>query len=147
MSPRIFPHPPAGYERVATIARASPEAGAAQPKSVPVRFDDRINPRWLRIPGAIKYSGISRSRLFRLIRDGEIASACLQEHPKSKRGVRLVDRLSLDLLLERLCQPVEQRLVEEARNLEEQQQALAEKQAQIEGQLATVRERKRGGSL
>ena len=84
----------------------------------------------------MEYSGISRSRLFRLIRDGEIQSACLQERPGTKRGVRLIDRLSLDLLLERLCRPVEARLIEEAQSLEQQQKTLSEKQTQIEGHLA-----------
>jgi hypothetical protein len=137
---------PVRHERVALIATESGEAGA-KPKSAVLRFEDRINPRWLRIPAAIKYSGISRCRLFRLIRDREIQSACLQERPGTKRGVRLIDRLSLDLLLERLCLPVEARLIEEAQSLEQQQKALSEKQVQIKGQLAAVRERKRGGTF
>jgi hypothetical protein len=122
----------------------SAEAGT-KPKSTALRFDDRINPRWLRIPAAAQYSGISRSRLFRLIREGEIQSACLQDRPGTKRGVRLIDRLSLDLLLDRLCRPLEQRLVEEAQVLEQQQKALTEKQTQIEGQLAAERDRRKGG--
>jgi hypothetical protein len=108
---------------------------------------DKISPRWLRIPDAVKYSGISRSRLFRLIRNKEIESACLQERRGTKRGVRLIDRLSLDLLLERLCRPLEQRLAEEARKLDEQKDQLAAKQHEIERQLNEVRHRKRGGEL
>jgi hypothetical protein len=127
-------------------ATESAEAGT-KPKNAALRFNDSVNPRWLRIPTAVRYSGISRSRLFRLIREGEIQSACLQERPGTKRGVRLIDRLSLDLLLERLCQPVEQRLVKEAQSLEEQQKALAKKRSQIEGQLAVVRERRKGSEL
>jgi hypothetical protein len=146
MPPRREPDSRVRHESAALIAAESSEV-IDKPKSAALRFEDRINPRWLRIPAAIKYSGISRSRLFRLIHDGEIQSACLQERPGTKRGVRLIDRLSLDLLLERLCRPVEQRLVEEAQSLEKQQKDLAKKQAQIKGQLATVRERRRGGEL
>jgi hypothetical protein len=149
MSPRVLPDSPVGNKQVALIATESTQSGEteAKPKSSAPRYADRINPRWLRVPQAMKYSGINRSRLFKLIKDGQVASACLQEHPKSKRGLRLIDRLSLDLLLERLCQPIEQRLVEEAQSVEAQQKALAEKKIQIAGQLAAVRERKKGGEL
>jgi hypothetical protein len=134
MATRILPPSPVAREKVALIAGESGQT-------------DRINPRWLRIPAAVKYSGINRSRLFKLIKDGEVQSASLQEKPGAKRGVRLVDRLSLDLLLERLCRPVEQRLVEEAQSVEVQEKALAQKKAQIAGQLAAIRERKKGGDL
>src|SRR5262245_53338967 len=67
MPPGRVPEFPVHHERVALIAAESGEANA-KPKST-ARFDDRINPRWLRIPAAVKYSGISRCRLFRLIRD------------------------------------------------------------------------------
>ena len=143
MSPRVLRDPLVRHERVAYIATESAE-GESKPKR-PSRFEDKINPRWLRIPAAVTYSGICRSRLFRMIRDGEIQSACLQEHPKAKRGVRLIDRLSLDLVLERLCQPVEQRLVKEAQILNEQQTQLAKKQDEIHQQLDAVRRRKREG--
>jgi hypothetical protein len=139
MSPRVLPNSPVRHEQVALIA-----TGEEEPK-LPSRFEDKVNPRWLRIHAAVAYSGISRSRLFRLIREGEIQSACLQERPGTKRGVRLIDRLSLDLLLERLCQPVEQRLAEEAQVLDEQQNLLAKKQHEIEQQLSAIRRRKRGG--
>jgi hypothetical protein len=120
---------------------------SGKPKKATQRFIERINPRWLRIPEAVRYSGINRSRLFRLIRDGQIQSASLQERPGAKRGVRMIDRLSLDLLLERLCHPVEQRLVEEAQSLEAQQKALAKQESEIANQLAAVRERRKGSEL
>ena len=61
-----------------------------------------LHPRWLRIPSAVKYSGLSRSRLYELIAEGSIKSICLKSHRDALRGVRLVDRESVDLFMERL---------------------------------------------
>jgi len=61
-----------------------------------------LHPRWLRIPSAVKYSGLSRSRLYELIAEGNIKSICLKSHRDALRGVRLVDRESVDLFMERL---------------------------------------------
>ncbi len=55
-----------------------------------------LNPRWLRIPGAIKYSGLSRSRLYELLAEGKIRSICLKSHKGAARGVRPLDRESID---------------------------------------------------
>jgi hypothetical protein len=65
-----------------------------------------LNPRWLRIPSAVKYSGLSRSRLHELIAEGSIKSICLKSHRDALRGVRLVDRKSVDLFMERLQESV-----------------------------------------
>jgi hypothetical protein len=65
-----------------------------------------LNPRWLRIPSAVKYSGLSRSRLYELIEEGSIKSICLKSHRDALRGVRLVDRKSVDLFMERLQEAV-----------------------------------------
>src|SRR6266481_8496887 len=54
-----------------------------------------LNPRWLRIPSAVKYSGLSRSRLYELLAQGRIKSICLKSHTGALRGVRLVDRESI----------------------------------------------------
>jgi hypothetical protein len=138
------------HERVAligvqTLLDSDPKA-EAKPKR-PSRFDD-VNPRWLRIVAVTKYSGINRSRLFRLIAERKIRTACLKEHPRAKRGVRLVDRLSLDLFLESLAKPLEERLVQQAdellvqeQDLAEQQKALAQKQRGLQQQLAQIRNR------
>jgi hypothetical protein len=48
-----------------------------------------LNPRWLRIPSAVKYSGLSRSRLYELIAEGSIKSICLKSHRDALRGVHL----------------------------------------------------------
>jgi hypothetical protein len=63
-----------------------------------------LSPRWLRIPSAVKYSGLSRSRLYELLGQGRIKSICLKSHNKIKllRGVLLVDRESIDLFMESL---------------------------------------------
>jgi hypothetical protein len=59
-----------------------------------------LNPRWLRIPSAVKYSGLSRSRLYELLAQGRIKSICLKSHNEALRGVRLIDRESIDLFME-----------------------------------------------
>ena len=61
-----------------------------------------LNPRWLRIPSAVKYSGISRSRLYELLPQGRIKSICLKSRNDALRGVRLVDRESIDLFMQSL---------------------------------------------
>ena len=65
-----------------------------------------LNPRWLRIPSAVKYSGLSRSRLYELLAKGRIRSICLRSRRDALRGVRLVDRESIDLFMESLRQVV-----------------------------------------
>jgi hypothetical protein len=60
-----------------------------------------VQPRWLRIPAAIAYSGLPRSSLYRLLSQKVIKSASLCS-PGKFRGVRIVDRLELDALLSKL---------------------------------------------
>jgi hypothetical protein len=55
-------------------------------------------PHWLKIPGAVRYSSLSRSKLYELIDEGEVRSVCLRSKDKT-RGVRLVWRPSLDSYL------------------------------------------------
>ena len=63
-----------------------------------------LNPRWLRIPAAVKYSGLSRSRLYELLSEGRIKSVCVKSHKGAERGVRLLDRESVDsFMLALLC--------------------------------------------
>jgi hypothetical protein len=56
-----------------------------------------LTPVWLRIPGAVRVSGIGRSRLYELIGDQKIRSTVLKKRRDSKRGIRLI---SYDSLLE-----------------------------------------------
>jgi hypothetical protein len=60
----------------------------------------RLVPRWLRIPHAVAYSGISRSKLYELFAEGQIRAASVQGKG-SRKGIRLIDRVSLDEFLER----------------------------------------------
>jgi Helix-turn-helix domain len=54
--------------------------------------------RWLRIPQAVKYSGISRAFLYRLLTSGAVKSISI--NTAGKRGVRLVDQKDLDTFME-----------------------------------------------
>jgi hypothetical protein len=142
MAPKVLPDRPVSHPKVALIAEPDPES---KPEA-PSRFDDRINPRWLRIPAAVKYSGINRSRLFKLLAEGIVRSASLKERRGAKRGLRLIDRFSLDLFLETLAKPVEEQLVAQANELRleeetlaKQQELLAQKQRAVSQQLAKVR--------
>jgi hypothetical protein len=147
MPPRVLPNPVVTHEHAALIAPPDPGLDPDLHLSIPRKhFDDRINPRWLRIPVAVRYSGINRSRLFRLIAEGAIKSACLKEHRGAKRGLRLVDRFSLDLHLETLSKPIEERLVAESNELlaqetelNQQQKALAQKRQAVARALAKIR--------
>jgi hypothetical protein len=56
-------------------------------------------PRWLRVPAAVKYSGLCRSHLYDLIAKRKIRSICLKSHRDNARGVRLIDRESIDELM------------------------------------------------
>jgi hypothetical protein len=62
----------------------------------------KLEPRWLRIPAAVAYSGFSRAKLFILRSEGQIKSVSVTSAGKS-RGVRVVDRLSIDAFLSSLA--------------------------------------------
>src|SRR5215469_12978640 len=59
-----------------------------------------LAPRWLRVPGAVKYSGLSRSKLYELLSNGSIRSICVRSQEGAQRGVRLIDRESIDSFME-----------------------------------------------
>jgi hypothetical protein len=63
-----------------------------------------MSPRWLRIPSAVAYSGIPRATLYRLLATGSIRTSLIKQR-NSNRGIRLVDRLSVDHYIESLNQP------------------------------------------
>lgn len=58
-----------------------------------------LNPRWLRIPAAVKYSGLSRAHIYSLIAAGRLKSVCLKSRKNAMRGVRLIDREEIDRLM------------------------------------------------
>jgi len=49
--------------------------------------------------GQIKYSGLSRSRLYELLSERKIRSICVKSHKGAERGVRLLDRESIDTFM------------------------------------------------
>ena len=59
-----------------------------------------LTARWLRIPSAVKYSGLSRSRLYELLSERKIRSISVKSRKGAQRGVRLIDRKSIDLFME-----------------------------------------------
>ena len=54
-----------------------------------------VQPRWLKIDDAVRFSGICRSKLYSLIKRGAIRSACLRDQD-NVRGTRLINAPSLD---------------------------------------------------
>jgi len=58
-----------------------------------------VRPEWLRIPDATRMSGIGRSSLYELIREGKIKSVCLRKR-NGIRGIRLISADSLCSLIE-----------------------------------------------
>ncbi|MDA7493276.1 helix-turn-helix domain-containing protein [Akkermansiaceae bacterium] len=56
------------------------------------------SPQWLRVEQVQALYGLSRSKVFELIREGQVTAASLSSPGKS-RGVRLISRESLDELI------------------------------------------------
>jgi hypothetical protein len=63
-----------------------------------VRSGRVVEPNWLTIKNAVRYSGLSQSKLYVLIVEGKIRSVCLRAKDKL-RGIRLIYRPSLDAYL------------------------------------------------
>jgi hypothetical protein len=57
-----------------------------------------LRPRWLKVPAAVSYSGLSRAKLYLLLASGEIRSASVRVKGKI-RGIRVIDRESIDEFL------------------------------------------------
>jgi hypothetical protein len=57
-----------------------------------------LQPRWLKVPAAVSYSGLSRAKLYVLLASGEIRSASVRITGKV-RGIRVIDRESIDEFL------------------------------------------------
>lgn len=56
-------------------------------------------PAWLPVSGAARYSGLSRALIYEHIHDGSLVSSTVKR-PGRSRGRRLVQRESLDRLIE-----------------------------------------------
>ena len=59
-----------------------------------IRTARAVRPHWLKIEDAVRYSGLSRSKIYELI-EKKVRSVCLRDKDKL-RGIRLVSRSSLD---------------------------------------------------
>jgi hypothetical protein len=57
-----------------------------------------LQPRWMKVPAAVHYSGLSRAKLYILLASGEIRSASVRIKGKV-RGCRIIDRESIDEFL------------------------------------------------
>jgi Helix-turn-helix domain len=55
--------------------------------------------KWLRIPAACAYSGMSRAKLYQLMAEGQIKSICVRKKG-NVRGLRLLSAESIDAFLE-----------------------------------------------
>jgi hypothetical protein len=90
------------------------------------------------MPAAVKYSGLSKSYLYPALVKGEIRSACLRAHPEATRGIRLVDRFSLDEFLAKHTENSEGRLAGKREKPTLQTETLANTQARPQEKQATV---------
>jgi hypothetical protein len=62
--------------------------------------------KWLRVPDAVRYSGLCRSSLYQLITAGKIKSVCVRKRGNT-RGVRLLSAESIDAFIESYAQSEE----------------------------------------
>src|SRR4029077_2606583 len=58
-----------------------------------------LEPRWLKVDAAVSYSGISRAVLYRILAEGKMRRSSLRS-PGALRGIRLIDKASLDGYIE-----------------------------------------------
>jgi hypothetical protein len=61
-----------------------------------------VKPEWLRLPDAVRVSGIGRSTLYMLIKSGEVRSASIRKRNRT-RGIRLINRDSLNDYIEKFA--------------------------------------------
>jgi hypothetical protein len=61
-----------------------------------------IKPEWLRTPDATIVSGIGRSSLYELIKEGRVKSVCLRKR-NNLRGIRLINTDSLSKFIESIA--------------------------------------------
>jgi hypothetical protein len=59
-----------------------------------------LRPRWVKVPVAVKYSGLCRNALYDLLGTGALRSFLHKTDPSSRWGVRLISLDSIDHYLE-----------------------------------------------
>ena len=73
------------------------------PHTIPPAATSR--PEYIRLPkaGALcPWTGLSRSKLWEVLKTGEIHTICLRKHESAKRGARLIKLTSLLAYLDKL---------------------------------------------
>jgi Helix-turn-helix domain len=68
------------------------------------RIPETITPttaqiKWMRVPDAVRYSGMSRAKLYQLMAEGKIKTASVRQKG-NLRGLRLFSVESIDAFLE-----------------------------------------------
>ena len=66
-------------------------------------FHAPLHRKWLRVPEAVRYSGLSRTELYRKISNRDVDSFVYKSHPGAISGIRLVSAESLDAFLDRMA--------------------------------------------
>ena len=67
--------------------------------SVAHRSARDIKPVWLRVPAAVKQTGICQAKLYQWIKQGRIRSVHIRE-PNKIRGIRVINAESLNEFIE-----------------------------------------------
>lgn len=75
------------------------DAGEFTPSMSQKNSKDLSQPAWLTVSGASRYSGLSRSLLYRHLDEQNLISSTVRLKGRS-RGRRLIQRASLDALIE-----------------------------------------------
>jgi hypothetical protein len=86
----------------ATLAatRVSPSFGMTLPEVNPVKHSQRTRNFGPAMASGPRGLGVSRSKLYELLSDGRIRSICLRSQKGAQRGVRLIDKESIDSFME-----------------------------------------------
>jgi sugar-specific transcriptional regulator TrmB len=71
------------------------------PNTTPNNANTSLKPEWIRVPEAVRVSGISRSQIYELIKSQEIRSFALKERGAMK-GIRLISYDSLMQYIEQM---------------------------------------------
>jgi hypothetical protein len=109
------------------------------------QIQTEIMPRWLRINGAVRYSGLSRAKIYELISRGEIKTAVVRSRPDNERGIRLLDRYDIDHFVNAQIDHAaarlrreQQQLLEQRKQLNQEQNRIAREEARLERELENL---------
>jgi hypothetical protein len=124
---------------------ALPTQAAAKKRGGRPQIQTAITPRWLRINGAVQYSGFGRAKLYELIAQGKIKTALVRATPDSQRGIRLLDRFDLDAYVNAQIDHVayqlrqkQQQLLDQQKQLDAEHKRLAQEHARIQRELESL---------